>query len=174
MSECFSIGSTVACTTCFKQNIEGEVLAFDPSTKMLILSILFNIEQNHQMVHATINSIRRWIDRHYGSQCMRFAVSFVCGENYLLAVCCNNTWIVVHRMTAWNGTHTQDVGYYYHAYHNCIYGKNRQISWYVSSSIALSETNSTHWRSHQYYFNISQHSLFFTFMQTNGLVHNFP
>lgn len=59
MSECFSIGSTVACTTCFKQNIEGEVLAFDPSTKMLILSILFNIEQNHQMVHATINSIRR-------------------------------------------------------------------------------------------------------------------
>lgn len=125
MSECFSIGSTVACTTCFKQNIEGEVLAFDPSTKMLILSILFNIEQNHQMVHATINSIRRWIDRHYGSQCMRFAVSFVCGENYLLAVCCNNTWIVVHRMTAWNGTHTQDVGYYYHAYHNCIYGKKQ-------------------------------------------------
>jgi len=37
VSDCFSIGSTVACTTCFKQNIEGEVLAFDPSTKMLIL-----------------------------------------------------------------------------------------------------------------------------------------
>lgn len=40
VSDCFSIGSTVACTTCFKQNIEGEVLAFDPSTKMLVLSIL--------------------------------------------------------------------------------------------------------------------------------------
>lgn len=38
VSECFSIGSIVACTTCFKQNIEGEVVAFDPSTKMLILS----------------------------------------------------------------------------------------------------------------------------------------
>lgn len=40
VSDCFSIGSTVACTTCFNQNIEGEVLAFDPLTKMLILSIL--------------------------------------------------------------------------------------------------------------------------------------
>ncbi|XP_031619885.1 protein LSM12 homolog A-like isoform X2 [Contarinia nasturtii] len=36
-SECFSIGSTVSCTTCFKQVIEGLVMAFDPSTKMLIL-----------------------------------------------------------------------------------------------------------------------------------------
>lgn len=39
VSDCFSIGSIVACTTCFKQNIEGEVVAFDPSTKMLILSM---------------------------------------------------------------------------------------------------------------------------------------
>lgn len=46
VSECFSIGSTVACTTCFNQNIEGEVLAFDPLTKMLILSILFQQKQN--------------------------------------------------------------------------------------------------------------------------------
>lgn len=48
VSECFSIGSTVACTTCFKQNIEGEVLAFDPSTKMLILSILFKEKKFNQ------------------------------------------------------------------------------------------------------------------------------
>ncbi|XP_063219939.1 protein LSM12 isoform X2 [Bacillus rossius redtenbacheri] len=40
VNECFSLGSTVACKTCFKQEIEGEVLAFDPQTKMLILSAL--------------------------------------------------------------------------------------------------------------------------------------
>lgn len=39
-SDYFSIGSTVACKTCYNQDIEGEVLAFDPQTKMLILSIL--------------------------------------------------------------------------------------------------------------------------------------
>ncbi|EDS27965.1 conserved hypothetical protein [Culex quinquefasciatus] len=37
VQDCFSIGSTVACTTCYNQNIEGEVLAFDQQTKMLIL-----------------------------------------------------------------------------------------------------------------------------------------
>lgn len=36
-SDYFSIGSTVACKTCYNQDIEGEVLAFDPQTKMLIL-----------------------------------------------------------------------------------------------------------------------------------------
>ncbi|XP_055370939.1 LSM12 homolog A [Condylostylus longicornis] len=36
-SECFSIGSIVACKTCFNETVEGEVLAFDPNTKMLIL-----------------------------------------------------------------------------------------------------------------------------------------
>ena len=41
VQDCFSIGSTVACTTCYNQNYEGEVLAFDQQTKMLILSILF-------------------------------------------------------------------------------------------------------------------------------------
>lgn len=41
VGDCFTIGSTVSCTTCFNQNIEGEVLAFDHQTKMLILSILF-------------------------------------------------------------------------------------------------------------------------------------
>lgn len=40
VSDCFSIGSIVACTTCFHKNVEGEVLAFDSVTKMLILSIL--------------------------------------------------------------------------------------------------------------------------------------
>ncbi|XP_015602012.1 protein LSM12 homolog A [Cephus cinctus] len=37
VSDCFSIGSTVACKTCYNKEIEGEVLAFDPQTKMLIL-----------------------------------------------------------------------------------------------------------------------------------------
>lgn len=48
VQDCFSIGSTVACTTCYNQNIEGEVLAFDQQTKMLILSILFNEVRVHQ------------------------------------------------------------------------------------------------------------------------------
>ncbi|KDQ97900.1 LSM12-like protein A [Zootermopsis nevadensis] len=42
VNECFSIGSIVACKTCYNKEIEGEVLAFDPQTKMLILSILLN------------------------------------------------------------------------------------------------------------------------------------
>ncbi|XP_034490557.1 LSM12 homolog A [Drosophila innubila] len=37
VNDCFSIGSTVLCTTCFKDEVEGEVLAFDHNTKMLIL-----------------------------------------------------------------------------------------------------------------------------------------
>lgn len=41
VSDCFGIGSIVACKTCYNKEIEGEVLAFDPQTKMLILSILF-------------------------------------------------------------------------------------------------------------------------------------
>lgn len=51
VSDCFSIGSTVACTTCFNQNIEGEVLAFDQLTKMLILSILFKKNQTKLNQH---------------------------------------------------------------------------------------------------------------------------
>lgn len=41
VSDCFGIGSIVYCKTCYNKEIEGEVLAFDPQTKMLILSILF-------------------------------------------------------------------------------------------------------------------------------------
>ncbi|EDV92211.1 LSM12 homolog A [Drosophila grimshawi] len=37
VNDCFSIGSTVLCTNCFKEEVEGEVLAFDHNTKMLIL-----------------------------------------------------------------------------------------------------------------------------------------
>ncbi|GLG96307.1 hypothetical protein R5R35_012284 [Gryllus longicercus] len=37
VNECFSIGSIVVCKTCYNKEIEGEVLAFDPQTKMLIL-----------------------------------------------------------------------------------------------------------------------------------------
>lgn len=39
--ELINRGSIVSCTTCFNQTIEGGVMAFDPTTKMLILSILF-------------------------------------------------------------------------------------------------------------------------------------
>lgn len=41
VSDWFSIGSTVACKTCYNVEIEGDVVAFDPQTKMLILRILF-------------------------------------------------------------------------------------------------------------------------------------
>ncbi|XP_077284245.1 LSM12 homolog a [Arctopsyche grandis] len=37
VADCFTIGSVVACRTCYDQDIEGEVLAFDAHTKMLIL-----------------------------------------------------------------------------------------------------------------------------------------
>lgn len=37
VSDCFTIGSIVAIKTCYDEDIEGEVLAFDPQTKMLIL-----------------------------------------------------------------------------------------------------------------------------------------
>lgn len=39
-NEYFSIGSIVACTTCYQQKIQGEVVAFDEGTKMLAISIL--------------------------------------------------------------------------------------------------------------------------------------
>lgn len=43
VSDCFGIGSIVSCKTCYNKEIEGEVLAFDPQTKMLILSILLKL-----------------------------------------------------------------------------------------------------------------------------------
>lgn len=38
MQDCFSLGSTVAVTTCYDESIEGQVMAFDLNTKLLILS----------------------------------------------------------------------------------------------------------------------------------------
>lgn len=40
-SEVFNIGSSVSCMTCFDEELQGEVLAFDPHVKLLTLSILF-------------------------------------------------------------------------------------------------------------------------------------
>lgn len=40
VSDFFSLGSIVWCRTCYNKEVEGEVLAFDPQTKILILSIL--------------------------------------------------------------------------------------------------------------------------------------
>lgn len=45
--ELLNRGSIVSCTTCFNQTIEGGVMAFDPTTKMLILSILFAKDNNN-------------------------------------------------------------------------------------------------------------------------------
>lgn len=39
-NECFNIGSTVNCKTCFNEDLQGEVVAFDPHVKLLTLSIL--------------------------------------------------------------------------------------------------------------------------------------
>uniref|UniRef100_A0A8D8W1P6 Protein LSM12 homolog n=1 Tax=Cacopsylla melanoneura TaxID=428564 RepID=A0A8D8W1P6_9HEMI len=37
LSDCFTIGSIVSCQTCHSEIIEGEVVAFEPHTKTLIL-----------------------------------------------------------------------------------------------------------------------------------------
>ena len=39
-NEYFNIGSIVNCKTCFNEEIQGEVLAFDQHVKILTLSIL--------------------------------------------------------------------------------------------------------------------------------------
>jgi hypothetical protein len=40
MTECmFTVGSIVSCLTCFDTRIEGEVIAFDYSKKLLVLSM---------------------------------------------------------------------------------------------------------------------------------------
>ncbi|CAH1279324.1 unnamed protein product [Diabrotica balteata] len=40
VSDFFSLGSIVWCRTCYNKEIEGEVLAFDPQTKILILKCI--------------------------------------------------------------------------------------------------------------------------------------
>lgn len=45
VSDFFSLGSIVWCRTCYNKEVEGEVLAFDPQTKILILSILFIVRK---------------------------------------------------------------------------------------------------------------------------------
>ena len=70
-SDWFSIGSTVLCKTCHEKEIEGEVLAFDPQTKMLILSILFT-QKRHWPTTTTVTTITvvaRVRFRRAGTQC---------------------------------------------------------------------------------------------------------
>lgn len=57
--ELINRGSIVSCTTCFNQTIEGGVMAFDPTTKMLILSILFVPKKNSAITTTTNTHIRR-------------------------------------------------------------------------------------------------------------------
>lgn len=57
VNECFSIGSIVSCKTCYNKEIEGEVLAFDPQTKMLILSILLNLLTCNMSVVCVDNNL---------------------------------------------------------------------------------------------------------------------
>ena len=35
--DCFNVGATVSCRTCLDKDIEGEVVAYDAATKMLIV-----------------------------------------------------------------------------------------------------------------------------------------
>lgn len=58
VSDYFSIGSTVACKTCYDKEIEGEVLAFDQQTKMLILSILFKSRVPPRLTPPTCSGTR--------------------------------------------------------------------------------------------------------------------
>lgn len=41
-SDYFSLGSTIWCKTCYNKEVEGEVVAFEPQSKFLILSILWS------------------------------------------------------------------------------------------------------------------------------------
>lgn len=38
-------GTKVVCTTCFDEKIEGEVVAFDYGTKVIIISILLGFDE---------------------------------------------------------------------------------------------------------------------------------
>lgn len=38
-------GTKVVCTTCFEEKIEGEVVAFDYGTKVIIISILCRLDE---------------------------------------------------------------------------------------------------------------------------------
>ena len=39
-NEYFKVGAIIACSTCYQQKFQGEVMAFDLGTKNLIISIL--------------------------------------------------------------------------------------------------------------------------------------
>ncbi|KAM7348781.1 LSM12 homolog a isoform 1-T1 [Cochliomyia hominivorax] len=52
VNDCFSIGSTVMCTTMFNEEFEGEVLAFDYNTKFLILKCRSKNAENLNDVHV--------------------------------------------------------------------------------------------------------------------------
>jgi hypothetical protein len=59
-NEYFSVGSLVSCKTCHNQVIEGEVLAFDQPTKMLILSKFtgsFNLTDNSRSCRLLVTLI---------------------------------------------------------------------------------------------------------------------
>lgn len=44
--DCFNIGSIVNCKTCFNDELQGEVLAYDSEINTILLSILFFIYFN--------------------------------------------------------------------------------------------------------------------------------
>lgn len=54
VSDCFTIGSIVSCKTCHSKDVEGEVMAFDPQSKMLILSILLKLPENSREMMKTL------------------------------------------------------------------------------------------------------------------------
>ncbi|KAJ8984168.1 hypothetical protein NQ317_017821 [Molorchus minor] len=69
VSDIFSLGSVVWCRTCYDKEIEGKFLAFDPQTKILILSILFlhgcKPEQNIVCECASLSGDPKLNDVHF-------------------------------------------------------------------------------------------------------------
>lgn len=90
VNECFSIGSVVMCTNCFDEEIEGEVLGFEPTTKMLILSILFFCRREYAIdVCWTLNTHFElgcpYVSRYANAFYVRFLQCLFCIQQHCYA-----------------------------------------------------------------------------------------
>lgn len=47
----FTPGQVVTCTTCFEQDLEGEVVAFDYDRRVLVIKTPSALQPNHHDVH---------------------------------------------------------------------------------------------------------------------------
>lgn len=66
-TDCFSIGSTVHVKTCYDEDYEGQVMAFDLTTKLLILSkwIYFTFPGSRRSAFLLV----RWLPRQSTMRC---------------------------------------------------------------------------------------------------------